>query len=236
MEYIAIKGRPAGGNDSYIIYFCGTYCVTVWTRGIAFLMLKVIEQGGFCKKNALLLSLLRLQLTKKWFRKLKYKDTPKEIIKKMKEAGLIFYGCGETKSQAIRQILDQSAFIPTVRDGTADADIVKEAPDYYKALLQKNLLTELEQDVLSWITSKDAILRKHSRKTIYNTEVAEKFYCTMKTLRDSACFASHSMDELYAAVASLYQKHCIVLTDRIPKVKEERELETDDIHSYLIFA
>lgn len=235
-KYIALKGRPSWHNEEYVVYFLNTYTVTIWKKGLAYHILDILEYVSVIEQGQLLKMIFVNQVLHRNVRKLKYKMSAKEILDTMEKDGLIYRVEADTAKEACCKIMDSSAYIPTVRDATDDLKVVKGSPTYFEALLNPDKQTKLEREILQWITRRDALLRKHSFSVQNCLEVAEKFANNIATLRASKAFKARTEDELYEALTGLFLKHCIVLSDRIPRFPTRKEEKDTDLKEYLIFA
>lgn len=237
MEYIAIKGRACAQNDNYVLYNCGTYIVRIWRHGLAWYMIQAIENAGICNQYALLMALRKLSLTKKWFRKLKYRENPKAILKEMKEKGLVISGIGTTAAQAVTSLFDLASFVPTLRPGTEDYNKIIQDEVAYMNVLHQEKLSSLERNILDWITDRALMLSAYPYEIVNSSEMSPKTYITIESLEKSGFCKGCSKDELIDAITSLYIKRCIRLADKVPhEFLEPTPEEHLRVKTYEIFA
>lgn len=217
IEYIAPIGRPVYDDEDWALYFCETYSVLIDKHGFPYFLLQCIETAGICDRYALLKAIHRESWRRrKLFKELSNGRSVEDALKELQDNKLIVCGSGASPTFAIRDILDKTAFTPTVRNGSNDMDCVEENPEFFAALLHPETMDQSQKEVLRWITIRDEVLRRHDRDKIHTPENAPAAYCTMENMGKAEPLKDFSMGQLYHATTELLKKHCIILSDKYP--------------------
>ena len=142
----------------------------------------------------------------------------KNILKNLVDKKFFLEGRGITYRDTVRSILDQASFWPFVVSGRITEHLLEMMPDYYAALCDQSLLSELERKVLEIITAKEIQREGKSLRIIHGKDTYKAFYVTMDYLVSVFGRKGYTKEEIYDSLASLYEQHCIYFLDKEPSV------------------
>lgn len=220
---VAAKGRLAYTDNKVAVYFCETYCVYLPANGVGLFVLQAVESAGVCDMDALISALKRMSYLHRWIRKGMGGMRMQEIVAMLIEKGALLTADGNTAEEALSNLIDESGFIPMIREGTDDLDVVKSDPFYFKALLNPSCLTESSKRILSMINDFYNIRR------VGQGAENPVCHCNVSDILSSKPLKDITRKQIYLNLIELISKHCIVLTDRYPKVPDGEPDLTGDV-------
>lgn len=214
MRLYAIKGRPYKETPGSTEYYCGTFTVSVIKYSIAS-EITFLTEGFVLEKDFLKFYRRRRLKSFNLNKQFRFKST-RYALQVIEAHNVLVSGEGDDYPMAIMSLLDKVSIWPQVRPGTQDGKLLEKHPDYYKALIDRNMLTAVETRILNVVERKAKLLVDKSIQSIHGKNYKQN-YITMESLMQHPDFYDVPMHVLYYSVHNLYKKHCIVFYDKEPR-------------------